>query len=114
MQALFLSIYNNLYALMFIATVMNAVAQFCYKIGSEDFLRSPAVWIGVLLYILAFPISLRTFKLCALSKAMPLLSFTLIWSAILGVLFLGETVTWMRLLGGSLIIARSMMVGSDA
>ena len=105
---------NNLYFLMFLATVMNAVAQFCYKIGADDFLRSPAVWVGIVIYIFAFPITLRTYKLCALSKAFPLLSLTLVWSAILAVLYLGETITRVRLLGALLIVLGSSLVGSEA
>lgn len=108
------SLYNNLYALMFIATVLNAVAQFCYKLGADDFLRSPAVWLGIVIYIIAFPLSLRTYKLCELSKAFPLLSLTLVWSAVLAVLYLGETITLTRLAGALLIVVGSMLVGSEA
>ena len=106
--------YNNLYVVMFVATLLNAVAQFCYKLGADDFLRSPAVWVGIAIYILAFPLTLHTYRLCALSKAFPLLSLTLIWSAILAVVYLGETITLVRLFGAVLIIIGSSLVGSEA
>ena len=106
--------YNHLYVLLFVATLLNAVAQFCSKLGADDFLRSPAVWVGIALYIVAFPITLHTYRLCELSNAFPLLSLTLVWSAIFAVLYLGETITWVRLLGATLIIVGSSLVGSEA
>jgi drug/metabolite transporter (DMT)-like permease len=106
------------------ASITIALAQFCFKVGalytettqSQTMLTrffNPAIGLGVAIYIISFPLTLHSYKLCALSKIVPLLSLSMVWSAILAVIFLSEEVTIYRLTGATLIILGSLTIGSE-
>lgn len=112
-------LHQNVYLLMLFASVLIALAQFCFKLAAEqapttaETLLQPMAWLGIGIYVASFPLNLYTYRLAALSHAFPLLSLSLVWSAGLGVAFLGDVLGPLRLVGGGLIIAGSLIIGSE-
>ena len=106
---------------MAVASILIALGQFCFKLAAEHInldqprtlVVNPAIWLGVAIYVSSFPVMLRSYKLWSLSKAFPLVSLSLVWSAMLAVVFLAEVITVYRLTGAILIMFGAAIIGSE-
>jgi drug/metabolite transporter (DMT)-like permease len=114
-------LFNNAPLLITISSVLIALGQFCFKIAArnidpaqpQSLIFNPAIWLGIAIYIASFPLMLHSYKLWSLSKAFPLVSLSLVWSALLAVVFLSEVITAYRLLGAILIMVGAAIIGSE-
>jgi drug/metabolite transporter (DMT)-like permease len=107
----------KIFLFLILSDVLETFHQFCFKKsvlleGDPDikgfydiliFFRgvfsSPILWIGLLSVLFAFIIWSTILSKIDLSVAVPVASFSYIFVALTSILFLHETITWMRWLG---------------
>ncbi|MCB0197412.1 MAG: hypothetical protein KDJ65_36025 [Anaerolineae bacterium] len=114
-------LFNNAYLLIIVSSVLIALGQFCFKLAAthievgqpQTLILNPAIWLGIAIYIISFPVMLHSYKLWSLSKAFPLVSLSLVWSAALAVTLLSEVITVYRLTGAILIMVGAAIIGSE-
>lgn len=99
--------------LVFICTLLNALAQILLKLGtkklSQDFyylITNYQLILGVFLYMLSAILLIYSLKYGQLSVLYPIISLTYVWVAILSIYWLYEIMTFKQMTG-----IASIMIG---
>lgn len=103
---------------MLLLIVLASLSQFFFKVGANQTstahiwqtLYHPFTLLGVLGFILTFPLSISVHRLWPFKK-MPVRNLSLVLSLVLAVLFLGEIITLTRAVGISMIILGAILLG---
>jgi multidrug transporter EmrE-like cation transporter len=77
-------------------------------------LSSPFVWVGLMLYGTSALLWLWVLSRLDVSVAYPLVSLGFVVTLVLGVLWLGEPFSWMRVAGCTLIVTGVSLLAVDA
>ncbi len=109
----------NVQAILFylLAAILGAIGQYLFKIGSKTVSTNFISWIfnfkiivAVILYCTVMFLFVFAFKLGGeLTVLYPVYATTFIWAAIIGVLFLNETMTVSKV-GGILLIILGVLL----
>ena len=92
--------------LMFMVTFFTSVAQLFYKLGSASIsfnilsiITNYHLYIGVFLYIFGFVLMIKAFKGGEVTILYPIVSTSYIWVGFLSVLYLGESLNFLKWTG---------------
>ena len=96
----------------FLASLFVSLAQWQFKDASAALslqhptaaLVSPALWVGVLSYIISLYWTLQAYRWGDISFVLPIVSLCNVWNVFLGYFALGEPLTPARVLGTALIL----------
>ena len=94
-----------LYALVPVMTLGGALGAFFFKQGAQQvngivtLFAQPKIYLGGVFYVLSALLNVYLLRYLEYSVLYPMTAITYIWSAILSKLFLGETISWNKLLG---------------
>ncbi len=84
------------------------VATYAHALGS------PLVWLGFALYGTSAALWIWVLSRLDVSVAHPLVSLGFVFTMTIGVLYLGETFSWQRAAGCSLIVVGVVLLAADA
>ncbi len=113
-------------ALALFCVLLSSTAQLVMKRGMDTpaaaqisgtymhALTSPLVWLGLMLYGANAMIWLWVLSRLDVSVAYPLVSLGFVVTLVMGVLWLGEPFSWMRVAGCALIVAGVSLLAIDA
>ncbi len=95
---------------------MTAPAAAAADVGSTytQALTSPLVWLGLMLYGASAVLWLWVLSRLDVSVTYPLVSLGFVVTLVLGVLWLGEPFSWMRVAGCTLIVTGVSLLALDA
>ena len=106
-----------LYTLVPVMTLGGALGAFFFKQGAQKMrgvmtiFIQPKIYLGGIFYVLSALLNVYLLRYLEYSVLYPMTAITYIWSAILSKLFLGETITWNKLLGiGSICVGVMLCV----
>ncbi len=111
---------SNVYLMVSAVILLNALSHFFFKVGANATQAAslwatvfhPFVLLGVLGFVLTFPVSLNAHKLWPLKK-MPVFNLSLVCSILLAAIFLAEVITLSRAIGIGLIVMGSILLGQN-
>lgn len=103
------------YSLIFIMTVLGAIAGFYLKKSSStngiiELILNKYLYIGALLYLFSALINIYVLKILDYSVVLPLTSITYIWTMIISYFLLHEKITSPKIIGVMLIIIGAIFI----
>ncbi len=110
------------YSLIFLMTVMGAVASMFLKQASGslkggsaaesvlNLLKAPDLYVGGILYLLASFLNIYVLRILDYSSVLPLSAFTYVWTMFLARLRFGEKLTGRKAAGVFLVIIGAVLV----
>jgi undecaprenyl phosphate-alpha-L-ara4N flippase subunit ArnE len=89
---------------MVVASLLGATGQILFKKATGVGLVSKWMLFGVALYGIGFLINIVAYKYGDASKLYPIISFSYLFVAVLASIFLGEVLTWNKVVGACVIV----------
>lgn len=112
---------NHSVLLVFICTVIGAVAQVFFKLGATalqrptpiQILTSPTLLLGYGLYAVSTGLLILALRRGQLSLLYPVIALTYVWVTILSILVFSETLNAWKAVGLAVVIAGVAVIGRD-